>query len=915
MTLPKLSKFFLLICILFLLSLIALWFAAPTLVRSYLNDYFDSQGEELELGQLSINFLPLSVSLTDLKISRQHKAVLSAKKAKAEIELIPLLARVIHFSSIEAEGVNLELDQNAQTWRVSGFDLGQSSSEEMSSNGQEEAKPWKFFISNASLINSQVNFTHTLLPNEDDQNKMQTDLFLVDHLQLDSLTINQNKWQGELALDAQLNQAHLNFSGQFQYLDNAFNADVQLKSAYIPFASVNHFLPESIKPISANFIGKGQFSLVWQPDNLDYFQLKNIDLTTRLDDLDGTIDNQHISSVSNKLKLDQTSLFISEEQMSLDGQVTFSAQQSQLDRGNENLAINQLTLHSGVRIDLSDLDGLKLQNNNLALALDDFSYEDKTKAATDLPEMELKKLSFAGIQLAANELVLTSKQSLHMEGKQVSVYSQQLDSHFAHNKRLVAWDKADLSGLALTSGTDIFDVQFDQLVADGVIFSQPLSQNKTEQNSTLPLAKIGQLTASKVDVKQDGVEIEKLVSQDLQANILLDAERHLENLVLNKKNQQTVTNTAIEKLTVPKYEEAKSAAASVSDANQTLVYKPPYYVIVKDYQTTGASKLYVQDKSIVPTLHRSLDLDLLSLKNLNTQSKDEALEFALKGRNGKYSTIDSNIKLWPLADELTMESRLKVREATLPPYSSYLAQVLGYQVESGQLDLDLTLNANKGQLSGNSHIVLRELSLGGEDKKNQSLVNMGIIPLSILVSLLQDDENNIDLNIPLTGNVDNPEFGWTGFLVSPVRKALYAASSSYFMQTFVPYANVISVIQLAGSQLLKVRVEPLIFKAKEASLNDEQDVFLKQLSALMKDKETSQLKACGVASYQDLGYDKAPLTIDATERQTAMELADLRAENLKDYLVEDGIASSRVFLCTSKIDLSTDSKPRIELNF
>jgi hypothetical protein len=36
---------------------------------------------------------------------------------------------------------------------------------------------------------------------------------------------------------------------------------------------------------------------------------------------------------------------------------------------------------------------------------------------------------------------------------------------------------------------------------------------------------------------------------------------------------------------------------------------------------------------------------------------------------------------------------------------------------------------------------------------------------------------------------------------------------------------------------------------------------------------------------------------------------------LKDYLVKEGISSSRVFLCSPEVDLSKSSKPRIELNF
>jgi len=48
------------------------------------------------------------------------------------------------------------------------------------------------------------------------------------------------------------------------------------------------------------------------------------------------------------------------------------------------------------------------------------------------------------------------------------------------------------------------------------------------------------------------------------------------------------------------------------------------------------------------------------------------------------------------------------------------------------------------------------------------------------------------------------------------------------MQTFVPYANVISIAQFAGDQLAKnVVLNHCYFEAKESNLNASQDVFIK----------------------------------------------------------------------------------------
>ncbi|MCW4629769.1 OmpA family protein [Marinomonas rhodophyticola] len=225
---------------------------------------------------------------------------------------------------------------------------------------------------------------------------------------------------------------------------------------------------------------------------------------------------------------------------------------------------------------------------------------------------------------------------------------------------------------------------------------------------------------------------------------------------------------------------------------------------------------------------------------------------------------------------------------------------MGYQIDSGQLDLDLKLKSKNGILDGTSHVLLREFDLGGR-QDSSTVIKAGAVPLNIAVSVLKDSDNNIGLDIPLSGDIENPAFGWQDFLLLPVRKALFSASSTYLMQTFVPYANVISIAQFAGDQLLRIRVEPLIFTAEDSNLNESQAVFLQQLSALMKDKKDSQLKACGIASYLDLGLPSPPVSIDDESKEKARVLAQKRADHLKDYLVNEGIASSRIFFVHLKL--------------
>lgn len=550
-------------------------------------------------------------------------------------------------------------------------------------------------------------------------------------------------------------------------------------------------------------------------------------------------------------------------------------------------------------------DALAVQNNQLAIDIKGLKAKQSDKI----------QLSLGAANLTADQLNVeqVNQQPPAIKGSNINITSESVDSLLSDKKRLASWRNADITGLTLSQQDKDFNASFAQLNIANLTVSEPISEPNTNQ-SLPPLSKIDNIKIEQVNATQDGAKIKQITVDSAKVNLILDAQKRIENLVFVETEQQKPPQTSVKNRTSPREEDAKNVIKNTQQAEQKPAFKAPYYVILDTYDTTGSSSIYVQDNSISPALQRTLEIDTLSLRNLNTQKKDQATVLALKARNGKYATLQGDLTIWPLADKLTLDSEVIIKEAELPPYSSYIATVLGYQIDSGQLDLDLKLKSKNGILSGNSNILLREFDLGGR-QDSSTVIKAGAVPLNIAVSVLKDSNNNIDLDIPLSGDIENPAFGWQDFLLLPVRKALFSASSTYLMQTFVPYANVISIAQFAGDQLLRIRVEPLIFTAEDSNLNESQAIFLQQLSALMKDKKDSQLKACGIASYLDLGLPKPPVSIDDESKEKARMLAQKRADHLKDYLVNEGIASSRIFLCSPDIDLSNSSKPRVELNF
>ncbi|WP_157959199.1 DUF748 domain-containing protein [Marinomonas shanghaiensis] len=657
---------------------------------------------------------------------------------------------------------------------------------------------------------------------------------------------------------------------------------------------------------------KAQFDQLTLNTPFSVKQDEQLGLTANLNTTELNLNTLSLSLDSLALQNKQLVMLLDNVSVNMDPQNILTAALSTEIRSN-NLAVQQAGNTANYDVfNLSNTLNLRKEGENISAknAQLDINIEGLTATESNEKQLSLGRATLTAEQLDVEQM---NQQPPAITGNNITITSESVDSLLSDKKRLASWRNANINGLSFTQQNSDFDASFAQLTIADLIVSEPISEADNKQTQPA-LSQIGNILVEQVNATQDGAKIQQITVDSAKVNLILDAQKRIENLVFVETEQQKPPQTSVKNRTSPREEDAKNVIKNTQQAEQNPAFKAPYYVILDAYDTTGSSSIYVQDNSISPALQRTLEIDTLSLRNLNTQKKDQATVLALKARNGKYTTLQGDVTIWPLAEKLTLDSEVVIKEAELPPYSSYIATVLGYQIDSGQLDLDLKLKSKNGILSGNSNILLREFDLGGR-QDSSTVIKAGAVPLNIAISVLKDRDNNIDLDIPLSGDIENPAFGWQDFLLLPVRKALFSASSTYLMQTFVPYANVISIAQFAGDQLLRIRVEPLMFTAQDSDLNESQAVFLQQLTALMKDKKDSQLKACGIASYLDLGLQKPPVAIDDDTRDKAKMLAQKRADHLKDYLVNEGIASSRIFLCSPEVDLSNSSKPRVELNF
>jgi outer membrane protein OmpA-like peptidoglycan-associated protein len=123
-----------------------------------------------------------------------------------------------------------------------------------------------------------------------------------------------------------------------------------------------------------------------------------------------------------------------------------------------------------------------------------------------------------------------------------------------------------------------------------------------------------------------------------------------------------------------------------------------------------------------------------------------------------------------------MDISAKFDNVLIPPFSPYTATFAGRIIESGRLWLDLDYRIVGGELSGENKIVVQNLKLG-ERVEAPSAADW---PLELAIALLKDSEGRISMEIPVSGDVGDPQFDYGQVIRNAIGTTLRRIASAPF---------------------------------------------------------------------------------------------------------------------------------------
>ena len=206
-------------------------------------------------------------------------------------------------------------------------------------------------------------------------------------------------------------------------------------------------------------------------------------------------------------------------------------------------------------------------------------------------------------------------------------------------------------------------------------------------------------------------------------------------------------------------------------------------------------------------------------------------------------------------------------------------------------------------------------------KDAEKLDNKFGMPLNQTLVLLRDKDDSIHLDIPITGDVNNPEFNPMDAII----KATSKAATVTLITFYTPYG----LIYAGGNVLFDVATalnfDPIPFEPGSHELTAQGKEQLSGLTKLLTEKPQVRLSMCGVTNSKDLYAlfsnvkkpkdDSVEIKLSDEQYNRLDELAHQRQENAKNYLInESGIGHERLILCEPEHRMEEDAVAGVEIN-
>ena len=709
---------------------------------------------ELHIERLRINPYSLSVTVGELQLSSKEKPVIGFSRLYINFQLSSLFRWAWSFDETHLLGVqaNIErysdgtsnLQKLAQAWQTTAK---QSPREAQNAEKESTVLP-RIYINDLQLSVKEVAlrdavphtpFDSSLGPISLKVAKLSTLLNKSGQQQLTMATEDGAKinWQGEISLNPFGSEGQISLEGPFlqlpvEYLQDQLNFDIESGSLS---ARMNYAIAENNSKLQLKVTDIHSFIrnllLVEKGSRSKLFKLPELEIS------DGQLQWPQQQASVETINFKNAELWLKRDKNRVVNLSKLINKNEQREASNGKTEKPQKT-------------GTPWQVNNANFQLSDWNIYISDES---LPAPA--NFSFDNIQLAIKNLsshentpisISTSADiasgSLALDGQLVAIPFGQMQLNSQLNN-------IDLTPLqAYISPYARVELKESLFNADTSITA--VDEKQIQINSAI---KVKNFKLADAISQQPLLEWELLSISDIQAELDKNS-LDIGNITLDKAYVDFAIaengSTTVDRVLIPK----EKSSQALTKQQQTSTEVKPFSLNLASISITNAAGKFSDVSLSLPFATEFRDLNG-GITSLSSNSREPA-DVKLEGKVDEYGLMRIKGALTPFEPKQNTDIDVIFKNLDIPKLNPYTLKFAGRSIEQGKLNVDLGYRIRQGQLQGSNNVELQKLKLGKKIDQEEDMD----IPLDMAVALLKDGNGNIDINLPVKGDLNDPAFNY-----------------------------------------------------------------------------------------------------------------------------------------------------------
>lgn len=279
---------------------------------------------------------------------------------------------------------------------------------------------------------------------------------------------------------------------------------------------------------------------------------------------------------------------------------------------------------------------------------------------------------------------------------------------------------------------------------------------------------------------------------------------------------------------------------------------PGKFPVTVDRVSVDNGDLEFADLSLVPQFGAHMHTLGGVINGLSTDAASTA-QVELDGKVDDYGSARIRGSIQPFRATDFTDLKLTFRNLEMNRLTPYSGKFAGRKIDSGKMSVDLEYKIKNRQLSGENKFVINTLKLG-ERVESPDAVSL---PLDLAIALLEDSNGVIDLDLPISGSLDDPQFSYGKIIWKAIVNVIGKVATA-------PFRALGKLLGISSDKLEAVDFDP-----GSAALAPPEQEKLKAIADAMSKRPALALR---IAPAFDPVADKAALQETATRRDVLLEM-------------------------------------------